>query len=395
MHVRPAWLEIDLTAIADNIERVLSVLGNQRKLIAVVKDDAYGHGATIIGQIAEQCGAHMMAVSLIEEAIELQPVCPQTDILILGLVPLDAVPAAIEHGFHMPLDSADRAQAISQAASEQGVAAKVHIKIDSGMHRIGVPSDEVGQLCRAVKDLPNLDIRGIFTHFASAPDDPLFTTQQFERFQQACREAESVLDGRVLLKHCANSAAAVRYPEMWLDAVRPGALLYGIPRNRGGQYLPTMDQALSVKAMIAAIRTLAEGEKLGYGRTWQAQRDSRIAQVPLGYGDGYDRHLSNKGELLLRGRRVPVVGTVCMDSIFIDVTDMPDAKVGEEVVLVGSQGGESVTIAEIAERCGTVVQEVPVRMNVRLPRVYTCQPGDERVAHLADRYRSATSNVSA
>ncbi len=393
--MRPAYLEIDLTAIADNIERLLSVLGNQRKLIAVVKDDAYGHGATIIGQIAEQCGAHMMAVSLIEEAIELQPACPETDILILGLVPLDAVPAAIEHGFHMPLDSVDGAQAVSQAASKQGTAAKVHLKVDTGMHRIGVPADKVGELCHGIKDLPSLDICGIFTHFASAPDDPLFTTQQFERFLQACREAESVLDRRVLLKHCANSAATVRYPEMWLDAVRPGALLYGIPRNRGGQYLPTMDQALSMKARIAAIRTLAQGEKLGYGRTWQAQRDSRIAQVPLGYGDGYDRHLSNKGELLLRGRRVPVVGTVCMDSTLIDVTDIPDVKVGEEIVLVGSQGDESVTIAEIAERCGTVVQEVPVRMNVRLPRLYTCQPGDERVAHLADRYRSAISNVSA
>jgi len=301
-------------------------------------------------------------------------------------VPLDAVPAAIEHEFHMPLDTAHRAEAISQAASEQSKPAKVHIKVDTGMHRIGVPADEVGQLCRELKGLPNLDIRGIFTHFASAPDDPLFTTQQFERFQQACHEAETVLGQRRLLKHCANSAATVRYPEMWLDAVRPGALLYGIPRNRGGQYLPTMDQALSMKAKIASIRTLAAGEKLGYGRTWQAPRDSRIAQVPLGYGDGYDRHLSNKGELLLRGRRVPVVGTVCMDSTFIDVTGIPDAKVGEEVVLVGSQGDESVTIAEIADHCGTVVQEVPVRMNVRLPRVYTCQPGDERVAHLTDRF---------
>ncbi len=395
MHVRPAWLEIDLTAIADNIERLLSVLGNQRKLIAVVKDDAYGHGATIIGQIAQQCGAQMMAVSLIEEAIELEPVCPQTDILILGLVPLDAVPAAIEHGFHMPLDSVDRAEAISQAASEQGAAARVHLKVDTGMHRIGVPADKVGELCHGIKGLPNLDIRGIFTHFASAPDDPLFTTQQFERFQQACREAETVLDQRLLMKHCANSAATVRYPEMWLDAVRPGALLYGIPRNRGGQYLPTMEQALSMKAKIGSVQDMAAGEKLGYGQIWQAQRDSRIALLPLGYGDGYDRHLSNKGELLLRGRRVPVVGAICMDSTFIDVTDIPDAKVGEEVVLVGSQGDESVTIAEIADRCGTVVQEVPVRMNVRLPRIYTCQPGDERVAHLADRYRSAITDVPA
>ncbi len=393
--MRPAWLEIDLTAIADNIQRLLAKLGHQRKLIAVIKDDAYGHGAATVARVVYERGAQMLAVSLIEEAVEVESVCPGAEILILGLVPLEALPAAIEYGFHMPLDSVDRAEAISQAASKQGIAAKVHLKIDTGMHRIGVPSDEVGELCRRVKNLPNLDIRGIFTHFASAPDDPLFTTQQFERFQQACREAEGVLDQRLLLKHCANSAATVRYPEMWLDAVRPGVLLYGIPRNRGGQYLPTMEQALSMKARIASIRTLPDGEKLGYGRTWQAQRDSRIAQVPLGYGDGYDRHLSNKGELLLRGQRVPVVGSVCMDSTFIDVTAIPDAKVGEEVVLVGSQGDESVTIAEIAEHCGTVVQEVPVRMNVRLPRVYTCQPGDERVAHLADRYRSAISNASA
>ncbi len=393
--MRPAWLEIDLTAIADNVHRVLSVLGHQRKLIAVVKDDAYGHGAAVVARVVDDCGAQMLAVALLEEALELEQICPEAEILILGLVPRAAAETAVAHGFHVPLSDLAAAEAFAMAAAELGKAAKVHIKVDTGMHRLGVPAEEISDYCRQLKTLAGLQICGIFTHFASSSDDPQFTTEQFERFRRACWDAEAALGYPVPVKHCANSGATVRYPEMWLDAVRPGALLYGIPRNRGGVYLPTMVQALTLKAKIACLKDVPKGETVGYGRTWRAARDTRTALLSVGYGDGYDRLLSNNADVLLRGRRMPVIGTIAMDSTVIDVTDVPSVEVGEEVVLIGDQGDESVTVAEIAERCGTIVHEVVARLTPRLPRVYTCQLGDGRVERLIEASGGVTNDVPA
>lgn len=393
--MRPAWIEVDLTAIADNIQRLLSVLGHQRQLIAVVKDDAYGHGANVVARLIRDCGAQMLAVALVEEALALAKVCPDAEILIFGAIPLEATEAVVEHGFHASLADLAGAEALAAAAVEQGKVANVHIKVDTGMHRLGVPADRAGDYCATLKLLPGLEIRGIFTHFASSSEDPQFTTEQFARFQGATAQAEMALGQRIPLKHCANSGATVRYPEMWLDAVRPGALLYGIPRNRGGVYMPTMQQALTLKAKIVAVKSVPAGETVGYGRSWRAARDSQIALLPLGYGDGYDRSLSNNAEVLLRGRRFPVVGAISMDYTTIDVTDVTGGCLGEEVVLIGEQGSESVTVAEIAERCQTVVHEVPVRLSQRLPRVYIGQPGDARVEALIETYKSSTENVYA
>ena len=392
-NMRPAWIEIDLTAIADNVHRVLSVLGHQRKLIAVVKDDAYGHGVRAIAPVVCECGAHMLAVALIEEALEAEQICPQAEVLILSLVPHAEAETAVAHGFHVPLSNLAGAEAFARAAAELGKPAKVHIKVDTGMHRLGVPAEQISDYCRQLRAHAGLQICGIFTHFASSSDDPQFTTEQFGRFQRACRDAEAALGYPIPIKHCANSGATVRYPEMWLDAVRPGALLYGIPRNRGGVYLPTMVQALTLKAKIACLQDVPKGETVGYGRTWRAARNTRTALLPVGYGDGYDRLLSNNADVLLRCCRAPVIGTIAMDSTVIDVTDVPGIEVGEEVVLIGDQGDESITVAEIAERCGTIVQEVVARLTRRLPRVYTCQPGDGRVERLIEASGGVTSGV--
>ncbi len=391
--MRPAWLEIDLTAIADNVHRVLSVLGHQRKLIAVVKDNAYGHGAAVVARLIDQCGAYMLAISLLEEALAVAVVCPEAEILILSPVPTEAAETAVAHGFHLPLNDRAGAEVLSATAVEQGKTALVHIKVDTGMHRLGILAEDIGQFCNHLKALPGVEVRGIFTHFASSSDDPRFTTEQFERFQQACRDADAALGYAIPLKHCANSGATVRYPEMWLDAVRPGALLYGIPRNRGGVYMPTMQQALAVRAKIASVREVPAGQTVGYNRTWRAPRDSRVALLPIGYGDGYDRLLSNNADVLLRGQRVPVVGAISMDSTTIDVTDLPDVKPGEDTVLIGGHGEEAISVAEIAERCRTVVHEVVVRLSQRLPRVYNWQPGDVRVERLMPAEGSVPSGV--
>ena len=393
--MRPAWLEINLSVIADNISNLKSVLGPQREIIAVVKADAYGHGVIPVSRVALNSGAKMLAVALVEEALQLREASIDAEVLILSAVPRRAAPTVVEYDFHVPLTDLPGAQALSQAAQAQGRRANVHIKVDTGMHRLGVAVEEVAKSCESLKALPGLAIRGIFTHFASSSSDPQFTLEQLRLFKQAVSEAEAVLGYQIPLKHAANSGAIVRYPESWLDAVRPGALIYGIPRNPGGVYMPTMRQAVALKAQISCVKPIKAGDAVGYGRTWVAQQDTQIALLPVGYADGYGRLLSNNADALLRGQRVPVIGAIAMDCTVIDVGTVGGAELDEEVVLVGRQGQATISVAEIAERCGTVVHEVASRLSQRLPRVYTHEPGDVRVQKLLETDRSLFEDVSA
>ncbi len=380
--MRPAWLEINLSAIADNVSNLKTVLGPQREIIAVVKADGYGHGVLPVSQVALNAGARMLAVAMVEEALELTQAGLQAEVLILSATPRQAAATIVEYGFHAPLTDMAGAQALSQAAQELHRPANVHIKVDTGMHRLGVAAEEIADYCATIKSLPGLAIRGIFTHFASSSSDPQFTLAQLGSFKKVTAQAEAALGYSIPLKHCANSGAIVRYPESWLDAVRPGALIYGIPRNPGGVYMPTMRQAVTLRANISCVKPIEAGAGVGYGLTWTALEDTRIALLPVGYADGYDRLLSNNADALLRGQRVPVVGAVSMDCTIIDVGAIAGAGVDEEVVLVGQQGDENITVAEIADRCDTVIQEVVSRFSPRLPRVYTHDPGDVRVKEL-------------
>lgn len=393
--MRPAWLEINLSAIADNISNLKAVLGPQREIIAVVKADAYGHGAIPVSRVAVDSGAKMVGVAMVEEALQLHEAGIDAEVLILSAIPREAAPTIVEYGFHVPLTDQAGARALAEAAQAQQRCANVHIKIDTGMHRLGVAAEEIADYCHSIRALPGLVIRGIFTHFASSPSDPQFTLEQLRLFKEAVAEAEAALGYHIPLKHVANSGAIVRYPESWLDAVRPGALIYGIPRNPGGVYMPTMRQALTLKATISCVKPIKAGAGVGYGLTWTAPQDTQIALLPVGYADGYDRLLSNNADVLLRGQRVPVIGAISMDTTIIDVGAIAEAEAGEEVVLIGQQGVESITVAEIAERCGTVVQEVASRLSRRLPRVYTHEPGDVRVQELVESDRSLFSDVSA
>ncbi len=390
----PAWLEINLSAIADNISNLKSVLGPQREIIAVIKADGYGHGALPVAQVALNSGAGMLAVAFVQEAVELTDAGIETEILILSGTSREAAPTIVEYGFHVPLTDVGGAEALSEAAQAQNRPAKVHIKVDTGMHRLGVAAEDIGEYCEQIAPLPGLSIHGIFTHFASSPTDPQFTLEQLSRFKEAAGQAEAALGYCIPLKHCANSCAIVRYPESWLDAVRPGALIYGIPRNPGGVYMPTMRPAMTLRTTISHVKPVAAGQAVSYGRTWKAPRDTQVALLPVGYADGYSRALSNNADVLLRGQRVPVVGAICMDCTIIDVGSVGGAQVGEKVVMIGQQGEESITIAEIAERCNTVVQEVACWFTRRLPRMYTHEPGDVRVKELAEAHRSPFSDVT-
>jgi len=391
--LRPAWIEINLSALADNVHNLASVLSPHQQIIAVIKANAYGHGALPVGRVALHAGASRLAVALVQEALELREAGVTAPLLILGATPHEAAPELLAYDVEAPLTDLEGAQAFSQAAQAAGRPAPVHLKIDTGMHRLGVRAEAVAEFCVALRDLPGLDLRGVYTHFSNSPTDPEYTMHQLTVFKQAVAEAEQVLGRRLPLRHICNSSATVRYPEAWADAVRPGALLYGIPRDRGGLYMPEMRPVLSLRARIAALKLVRAGESVGYDRTWVAPRDTCIGLLPLGYCDGWDRLLSNRGEALVHGRRCPLVGRICMDTTMVDLGAVPEARVDDVAVLLGRQGEERIRVHDIAELCDTVVQEVVSRFSARLPRVYFAEPGDERVPQALGDERSILSDV--
>ena len=293
--LRPAWLEINLSALADNVHNLKSVLSPHQQIIAVVKANAYGHGAVPVSRVALAAGAGRLAVALVEEAQELRAAGCTSPLMCLGATPPEAAPILVDQHIEAPLTDLAGARALSEAGRAAGRPAPVHLKIDTGMHRLGVRAEEIGPFCEALLELPGLEIVGVFTHFSSSQIDPEFTLAQLASFKHAVAEAERVLGFRIPLRHVCNSGATVRYPEAWLDAVRPGALLYGIPRDRGGLYMPEMRPVLALKAKLAVIKPLSTGESVGYDRTWRAPHDTCLGLLPLGYADGYDRLLSNRG----------------------------------------------------------------------------------------------------
>lgn len=391
--MRPAWIEINLSALADNIHNLKSVLSPHQQIIAVIKANAYGHGALPVARVALEAGATRLAVALVEEALELREDGCRAPIMVLSATPREAAPLLVEQEIEAPLTDREGAETLAAAGRHLGRPAKVHIKVDTGMHRLGVRAEEIAAFCEHLRRLPGLEIVGIFTHFSSSQIDPEFTMRQLALFKQAVAEAERVLGYRIPLRHVCNSGATVRYPEAWMDAVRPGALLYGIPRDRGGLYMPEMRPVLALKAKLAVIKPLYRGESVGYDRTWVAPQDTRIGLLPLGYGDGYDRLLSNRASVLVHGKRCRVVGRICMDTTIIDLTSAPSAQVGDTAVLIGEQEGQRVEVHEIAALCNTVVQEIVSRFSGRLPRVYFAEPGDERVYRALAERRSLLSDA--
>lgn len=368
--LRPAWLEIDLDAISHNLTAIKTLVGSAVNVIAVVKCNAYGHGAVEVSRRAVSSGACMLAVATVEEGIELREAGITAPVLVLGA----ADPAQAElfprHDLAASLFRADFARELEAAAARQGRVAQVHLKIDTGMGRQGARPDEVADLCAELTALPALQVAGIFSHFASAYHDPEFTGLQVSRFNEAVATADAALGFRIPLRHLASTAGVLHHPEAWADAVRPGALMYGICSANGAPLAASTHQALSLKARIVAVKDLCEGGSVGYDRTFVAPHCTRIAILPLGYGDGYPRALSNNAEVLVGGKRCPVVGRISMDATIVELGPGSGAKVGDEAVLLGTQDDEFVSTGELARRADTIVQEIVARMGARLPRVF-------------------------
>jgi alanine racemase len=364
---RPTRADIDLDALVHNLALVREAVGD-RPILAVVKADAYGHGAVAVARALAEAGVAMLGVALPEEGIELRRAGLRTPILLLGgLTPAQA-DAVLDHDLTAAVYREDQVQALQEAAGRRGLDATVHLKIDTGMGRLGVPVDDVPGFAALLAAARRLRVAGVFSHLAVADDpaDP-FTGEQIARFREALgRLRERGLDPPHV--HLANSAAVTDHPPAWLTLVRPGIVLYGYPpsaRVRQRDWRPV----LALKTRIIYLKTVPEGTTLGYGRTYVAPGPRRIASLAIGYDDGLPRSLGNRGHVLVRGREAPIVGRVSMDLTTIDVTGVPDASLGDEVTLIGADGGARLGADRVAEWAGTIVWDVLCGIGARVPRL--------------------------
>jgi len=363
--MRAAWLEIDLSAYRDNL-RALSAFV-ERPVLAVVKANGYGHGLQTVASAAIEAGCPGVAVALPEEGAELRAGGQTGRIIVLGLALEDHADLIVEHDLEQMVTREPTLRALADAGARAGKRVAVHVKVDTGMSRVGVTPEEASDFCRRVAGDPHLTLAGVATHFASAEDEVLSgAEEQWRRFAPLVRELGQWTPRPAL--HAANSAAALWFPPARLDWVRGGLLTYGAPP--APRELPfAVSPVASLKARIVQVREVPTGSSVSYGGTWTAPRPTRLALVPLGYADGYPWSLSNRGEVLVHGRRVPIRGRVCMDQLLVDVTDLPAVDVGEVAVLVGRQGTEAITVGELAERAGTISYEILTRLSARLPRL--------------------------
>ena len=371
------YAEVDLDAVVSNLCNMKAVIDEKTRMIGVIKTDAYGHGSVPIAQASEELDFMWgFAVATPEEAMLLRKEGIRKPILILGYsfpycyetLALEEIRPCVFREDSLPL--------LQEAARKTGRVIKGHIKADTGMGRIGITPDEKGlAFFEKVLSCENIEIEGLFTHFARADEtDKTSAREQLARFLQFSEAAEKRFGIRIPLKHCSNSAGILELPEANLDLVRAGVTMYGLyPSEEVGRDTVSLKPALSLYSHIVFIKTVPAGQPISYGGTYVTEKKMRVATVPMGYGDGYPRSLSNKGCVLIGGKRAPILGRVCMDQFMVDVTDIPEAKEGDRVVLLGFDGEEHLSAEELGAASGRFNYELVCDFGKRIPRIYTRQ----------------------
>ncbi len=379
MEYQRVWAEIDLDCIAHNIGEVRRSIAPGVNIMAAVKADAYGHGAVEAAKVLLYNGANMLGVAICDEGISLRENNIGVPILILGYSPNTKLSDVVKYNLIQTIFCYDMARELSAAAKKLGRVAQAHIKIDTGMSRLGFMPDlnAVGEIMK-IAELPNLNITGIYTHFATSDSsDKGFTYEQNERYSRFLRllgERAGALSG--FMRHASNSAAIMSCPDLNYDCVRPGIMLYGLDPSGGSGETGEgfcLKPAMSFKTRISYIKTLKAGVSVGYGRRYFTERESVVATVPVGYGDGYLRSMANGGRVLVGGEYAPIIGNLCMDQFMVDITDIAARKTvkpEDEIVLIGTQGKNTITAAELAAIQGTISYEIVCNIGKRVPRVY-------------------------
>ena len=368
-HWRPTRVEVDLEHIRHNVRLFVELVGPSCQVMAVVKADGYGHGAVETARAALQAGASRLGVALVEEGEELRESGLEAPIHLLFEPPPAAAPRVVELGLVPTVYDLDYARALSRAARGRGGEIPVHLKVDTGMHRVGAMPAEAADLAEGIERLPGLELEGVYTHLAMAsePGDP-FTLRQWEVFNHVLEELEE-RGLKVPVRHAAASGAALSLPESRLEMIRLGIAMYGLLPGEGYRGRLDLRPALSLKTRLSHVFWACAGEGVSYGLTYRCERDAWIAVLPLGYADGLARALSNRWEVLIAGRLYPLVGTVCMDLCMVDLGEDHYAP-GEEATVIGGYGEEEIGVERMAKELGTINYEVVCDLGKRVPRLY-------------------------
>ena len=354
-----AWLEIDLDAIKFNIKNIRKHVGKEIKIMGIVKGNGYGHDAIEISNIILEQGVDQLAVARIEEAIFLRKNNIQAPILVLGAALPEQFKLYIDYQIMASLSDLNNVYKFNDIAAKLDKKIKLHLKIDTGMGRLGINPQVFKDLYNDFSKLPNIEIVGVFTHFSTADErDKSYTYYQFRLFKEITDLIKSINIMPRPSFHTANSGAILDLPETWLDMVRPGCLIYGLYPSDEVKRTIELRPALSFKTRIVLIKEIKAGSFIGYGKSYQTKRDTMVAALPVGYADGYPRSLSNSGKVLIRGNLAPVIGRVCMDQMMVDITDTGGAAIGDEVILWGAQGNGNITVQDIANKINTVVDVI-------------------------------------
>jgi len=366
---RPTVGEVDLGALEFNYRQIKKRIPGDVKLLAVVKADAYGHGSVPVSLRLEKLGVEYLGVAIPEEGVELRRGGVKTPILVLGGIFGGEVDQIFRFRLTPVVFRKDSLRILSREAERRKRKVKVHLKVDTGMGRLGVPLDLWPDFLREVTRFPRIETEGILSHFAMTDEEKDFTQNQWKAFQEAVTAAQELGIGCPYL-HMANSATLTAFPAYSARLVRPGIMLYGSYPAPTFRSLIPLKPVMTLKTHIHFLKSVPLGTRISYGGMFKAKRKSLIATLPIGYADGYSHHLSNRGEVLIHGKRAPVVGKVCMDFIMVDVTHVPRVSVGDEVILMGRQGKEQITPEEIAEKIDSISYEVLCSIGKRVPRVY-------------------------
>ena len=368
------YAQVDLDAITENIVNINGNTNPHTKLLAVIKTDGYGHGSVPIARCLEKFDfMYGYAVATVEEAVILRKAGISLPILILGYTFPYSYEELIREDIRPAVFRNDMLRELSKAAEKAGKTAKVHIKIDTGMSRIGISPDDAGlNFVKEAMETPGIEIEGIFTHFARADEtDKSSALKQLEVFQSFIGRIEKELGLIIPVKHCSNSAGIVEMPQANMDVVRPGIILYGLrPSDEVSREIISLRPALSLHSHVVYVKDIFPGQSVSYGGTFTALHKMRIATIPVGYGDGYPRMLSGKGYVLIHGKKAPILGRVCMDQFMVDVTDITGVKEGDSVTLIGTDGEETITAELLGELSGRFNYELVCDLGRRIPRVY-------------------------
>lgn len=364
---RGAWMGVDLRAIAQNVAALRAWLPAKTHLLAVVKADGYGHGALAVSQTALGAGADWLGVATVAEGLRLRGLGFNQPMLLLGLLTPPAYPSAIEANLDVTVGCEEALVMLARTASQLGRVARVHLKLDTGMTRVGEPASQAAHLVRLALASPHLALVGIESHLATADSaDAHYARLQLERFQSMATGLELPAG---IIRHVANSAATVFYPEAHWDMVRPGLILYGIPPREGAVMPVPLQRAMSINARITQLREVGPGVPVGYDGTFVTSRTTKLALLPVGYADGLPRALSNRQTVLVGGVRCPIVGNISMDQCAVDVT-AADPRLGDAAVFLGRQGDDEIRVEEWAAAAGTIPYEIICGLGRRLPRLY-------------------------